>query len=207
MRGFAVAEDLLPVIAVNAKDHYNARSFSLMHELTHLVLRVSGISDFSEFNDDERRPPEERDVEVYCNQVSAAALMPHKLFLAEPLISQKSGQTTWTDEELDSLSRTYAVSPEAVLRRLLTLGRTSQHFYRVKRAEFLERYKELAAAKKQTHAPAPHVAALGRLGQSYARLVLQTYYEKRITLSSVSSYLGLKVPYIAKLETATYASG
>ena len=206
MRGFVIAEDRLPVIAVNAKDHYNARSFSLLHELTHLVLRVSGISDFSEFNDDDLRPPEERNMEVYCNQVAAAVLMPAKLFLAEPLVARRQGETPWTDDDLDALARIYAVSPEAALRRLLTLGRTTEHFYRTKRAEFLERYRLLAAQKKEGHALPPHIAALSRFGQSYARLVLQNYYEKRITLSSASSYLGLKIPYIAKLETATYGS-
>ena len=207
MRGFVVADDRLPVIAVNAKDHYNARSFSLMHELAHLVLRVSGISDFSEFNDDELRPLEERNIEVYCNQVAAALLMPSKLFLAEPIVANNKDASTWTDDALDTLARIYAVSPEAALRRLLTLGRTTQQFYRTKRAEFLERYRLLAVQKKPGHAPPPHIAALGRLGQSYARLVLQNYYEKRITLSAASSYLGLKIPYIAKLETAPYGSG
>lgn len=207
MRGFVIADDRLPVIAINAKDHYNARTFSLMHELAHLVLRVSGISDFSEFNDDELRSPEEREIEVYCNQVAAGLLMPSKLFLAEPVVAGKTSSTTWTNEELDTLARIYAVSSEAALRRLLTLGRTTQQFYHTKRAEFLERYRLLAAQKKPGHAPAPHIAALGRLGQSYSRLVLQNYYEKRITLSSASSYLGLKIPYISKLETATYGSG
>jgi Zn-dependent peptidase ImmA (M78 family) len=115
MRGFVVAEDRLPVIAVNAADHYNARTFSLLDEFAHLVLRVSGISDFSEFNDDELRPPEERTIEVYCNQVVAAVLMPAKLFLAEPLVTQKNVEASWTDDELDTLARICAVSPEAAL--------------------------------------------------------------------------------------------
>jgi len=42
-------------------------------------------------------------------------------------------------------------------------------------------------------------------GGSFAHLLLQTYYEERITLSELSGYLNLKVPYISDFETVAYA--
>lgn len=51
MRGFAIAEEELPVIAVNSKDYPSGRTFSLLHELCHLVLGESALTDFSVFND------------------------------------------------------------------------------------------------------------------------------------------------------------
>jgi len=205
VRGLALAENVLPIIAVNAKDHVNGRTFSLLHELVHVALRQSGISDFSEFNDSDLRPSDERRIEIFCNEVAAAVLMPREIFLLEPLVAQNLGSQTWRDEDLDALARQYSVSPEAILRRLLTLKRTSQTFYKEKRKDFLARYRRLAERDKdKSGGPPPHLAALGTFGYSFARLVLQTYYERRITLSDVSGYLGLKIPYIAKLENAAY---
>jgi transcriptional regulator with XRE-family HTH domain len=54
MRGFSIAEEVLPVIAVNKKDRPNGRTFSLLHEFTHLLLHESGLCDFE---DEALRPP------------------------------------------------------------------------------------------------------------------------------------------------------
>ncbi|MGZ9034940.1 MAG: ImmA/IrrE family metallo-endopeptidase [Rhodospirillales bacterium] len=48
VRGFSIAEPVLPVIVVNRKDAPSGRTFSLLHEFTHLLLRRSGICDFDE---------------------------------------------------------------------------------------------------------------------------------------------------------------
>ena len=49
------------------------------------------------------------------------------------------------------------------------------------------------------------MTALSNLGSGYARLVLEGYYHRRLTLSDVSDHLNLKLNYIAKLEAAAYA--
>ena len=48
MRGVSIAENILPVVAVNVKDKPNGRTFTLLHEFTHLLLRQSGICDLDE---------------------------------------------------------------------------------------------------------------------------------------------------------------
>ena len=205
MRGFAVADDMVSIIAVNSRDSYSGRSFSLLHELCHLALHKSGISDFTQSNADEDRPPEERQIEIYCNQVAAATLMPKDLFLAERLVEGNKGTPNWSDEDLSSLARRFGVSQEAALRRLLTFSRTTQAFYTAKRQEFQERYERQAQIQKeQDGGPQWPIVVLSRIGPSLSRLILQTYYRQRITLNDVSGYLGLKVPHIPKLEAAAY---
>lgn len=86
-RGFAIASSTLPVVAVNAKDHPHARIFSLMHELAHVALGQSGISDWSDATAEQARPPEEQKIEVFCNRTAAAVLMPKEAFLAQPCAS------------------------------------------------------------------------------------------------------------------------
>jgi Zn-dependent peptidase ImmA (M78 family) len=40
-RGFAIADDRFPVIGINSRDSYNARIFTLIHELAHVLFRNS----------------------------------------------------------------------------------------------------------------------------------------------------------------------
>jgi Zn-dependent peptidase ImmA (M78 family) len=203
VRGFAIANDgVVPVIAVNAKDSYTARSFSLMHELAHVLLGESSISDFDESTGEAARFEGADQIEVFCNAVAAATLLPRDEFLGEPVVARHE-VGPWDDEHLEALARKYGVSPHAVLRRLLTLGKTTQAFYQMR----LRAYEEQAAqfaAKKAKGGPAPHVAALATLGGGYARLVFEGYYSRRLTLADVSGYLNLKLTHIPKLEAAAF---
>lgn len=203
VRGFAIANDgVVPVIAVNAKDSYTARSFSLMHELAHVLLGESSISDFDESTGEAARFEGADQIEVFCNAVAAATLLPRDEFLGEPVVARHE-VGPWDDDHLEALAGKYGVSPHAVLRRLLTLGKTTQAFYQTR----LRAYEEQAAqfaAKKSKGGPAPHVAALATLGGGYARLVFEGYYSRRLTLADVSGYLNLKLTHIPKLEAAAF---
>lgn len=201
-RGFAIAKQPVPVIAVNARDWYTARSFSLLHELAHLILGESSISDYSDATDSEARPPEANRIEVFCNAVAAATLIPKDDLLAMPLVARHNGMT-WSDEDLAALGKTFGVSDEAILRRLLTLGKTSRAFYSEKRRAYEELTQRLAS-RKSKGGPKPHELTLGRYGSGFSRLVLQGYYQRRLTLSDVSGYLGIKLPWIGRLEAAAY---
>lgn len=203
MRGFSIAEPVLPVIVVNRKDALTGRTFSLLHEFTHVMLRRSGICDFDE---NAIRPPEEQQVEIFCNAAAATALMPRERFLTEDVVVQHAkGETTWSDEELTSLSRQYGVSREAALRRLLTLGRTTLSFYQQRREQLLAEYKaqrerERERQGEQKFQRNPPVEALSNFGRNFVRLILNTYYQDRITLSDVSGHLGVRVRHLPAIE-------
>lgn len=203
MRGFSIAEPTLPVIVVNRKDALTGRTFSLLHEFTHLMLRRSGICDFDEST---TRAPDEQKIEVFCNAVAAAALMPREQFLSENIVVRHAaGQRSWSDDELIELSRQYGVSREAALRRLLTLGRTSMSFYQQRREQLLAEYKDKREREREKQGEAefrrnPPVEALSNFGRNFVRLVLDTYYQDRITLSDVAGYLGLRVRHLPVIE-------
>jgi Zn-dependent peptidase ImmA (M78 family) len=201
--GFAIAADTLPVIAVNRKDAPARRTFSLLHELAHLMLHVSGVSDLVT---DAARPPEDQKLEVFCNEVAAAALIPKDALLADPLVvAQGARSTNWSDAEVGELARQFNVSREALLRRLLTFNRTTGEFYGQKREQYLAEYLANKAQQKdqpedvemKRNMPQETVSNFGR---PLVRMLLGNYYQDRITLSEVSGYLGLKVKHIPKLE-------
>jgi Zn-dependent peptidase ImmA (M78 family)/DNA-binding XRE family transcriptional regulator len=99
MLGFSLAEPVLPVIAVNRKiRNPNGRIFTLLHEFVHLMLRQSSICDIDE---EEPRPPEEQRIEVFCNRVAGAALVPAEILLREEIVSRyPAARREWDEEDI-----------------------------------------------------------------------------------------------------------
>jgi Zn-dependent peptidase ImmA (M78 family)/DNA-binding transcriptional regulator YiaG len=188
--GFSIGESVLPVIVVNIKDFPNRRTFTLLHELSHLALRLTGLCDLDEHP---KHPPEERRVEVFCNHVAGAALVPRDDLLAQPIVAPAA--RTFEETDLRRLAARYGVSREVVVRRLLTLGRVSEGFYRRKRAE----YDAEPRHKTAGFAP-PHLLAVAQAGHLFTRLVLSGYYQDRVTATDLSEYLAVRLAQVPKIE-------
>ncbi|MPZ92555.1 MAG: ImmA/IrrE family metallo-endopeptidase [Actinobacteria bacterium] len=195
-RGFSLAEFPLPTLVVNIKDSPRGRSFSLLHELTHVLLRQGGVCDL---DDTSGRRPEELRVERYCNAVAGATLVPAEYLLTHPVVVAHGGRSDWNDDELESLTRSFAASREAVLRRLLDLGRTTTDFYTTRRQGFLEEYETARLRKTPGFAP-PHLLALASAGPTLTGLALSSYSEGDITASDVSDLLGVRVKHLERIQ-------
>ena len=206
MRGFALAKDLLPVVVINGKDYsQGGKCYTLFHELTHIMLGESAISNGSAgaFNS----TAEEQRIERFCDAVAAAALMPRRLVLSFPE-TKVAGERKWSDEQLLRIARELGVSREALLLRLVTLKRATWEFYNAQRARFHDEYLQMAAEKAQGEKKSvpikQPILLMSRNGRGFTRLVLRSYYDQRITLNDVSSYLGAKVKHIPALERAAF---
>jgi Zn-dependent peptidase ImmA (M78 family)/DNA-binding XRE family transcriptional regulator len=198
MRGFSIAEQILPVIAINRKDSYNGRIFSLLHEFTHLMLGKGGVSDFSEEGE---RDIEDKRIEIFCNHVAAATLVPKEFILKESIVINNNN-LSWDNLTLEELSKRYSVSKEVILRRLLTLGKTNESFYNKKRQEFIKELVETNKNKKikdfKRNIPNETFSSLGT---PYIKLVIDNYYKEKITLNQLSYFLGgIKIKHLKKIE-------
>jgi len=206
MRGFAIAKPQLPVIVVNGKDYsQGGKTFTLLHEFTHILLGESAISNGS--SDSLNDTAEEQRIERFCDAVAAATLMPRRLVLSFPNV-EKSGYREWTDNELRTIARAIGVSRHALLLRFVTIKRATWDYYKMQRTRFEE--EDRKAAEKAAHEPKKEVAikqpvlVMSRNGRGYTRLVFRGYYDQRITLNDVSNYLGAKVKHIPDLERAAF---
>ena len=196
MRGFSINEFSLPVIELNSGDTPNGRIFTLLHEFAHIMLKESGICDL---NEDYDLPPEKRRIEIFCNHVAGAALMPREEILNEDIVIRKTDGADWNDDELSTLAKRFKVSEEVVLRRLLICGLTTNSFYKTKRDGFRKKYEMISKKPREGFAP-PDILAISRAGRAFVKLVLDSYYQEKITSSDLSDYLGVKLTHLSKIE-------
>jgi Zn-dependent peptidase ImmA (M78 family) len=197
--GFSIPDRPLPVIVVNRRLRPNGRTFTLLHELVHILLEESSICDIEE---GVLRPPEEQRKEAFCNAIAAAVLVPRDALLAEQLVARHPARPRdWSDDELRSLGRVYGVSDEVILRRLLTFGRTNSAFYGARRAFWgsLLDPPELAGPEAEFRRNMPQ-EVVSDLGRPFTGLVVDSYLNSYTSLSDVSRYLGLRAEQVPKVR-------
>ncbi len=199
IRGFSIGETPLPAIVMNIKDSPRGRTFTMLHELTHLMLHEGGLCDTLE---EGGRRPEDQRVEVFCNHVAGAALVPGPHLLAEEPVRSKSRQAEWPDDEIARLARRYGVSREVLLRRLLIFERITKTSYDRKIRQYHEEFEEQAEQRPAEGFAPPHLMAISAVGPFFARLVLSSYHQEQITASEVSDFLEVRLRHLPKIEAS-----
>lgn len=204
MRGFSVSEDELPAIVINSKDSLNGKTFTLLHEFSHLLLHNGGICDLEQY---EYSTTDIQRTEVFCNRVAGSTLVPGDRLLDEDIVTRKGKQKSWSEAELYELASRFSVSREVIIRRLLALDRTTAGFYQKKRDEYHDSYLKSELDAKQQSQGKKIVVPYHRLvvrnnGSPYIKIVLNAYYQEFITSSEVSDYLGTKLKHLDKIEQA-----
>jgi hypothetical protein len=106
---------------------------------------------------------------------------------------------TWADAEIQSLSRTFGGSREALLVRLLSLGRTNEKFYYKKRDDYRIEYATWKDQRKEGFAP-PHVVSLSSAGPLFTTLVIENFNREHIKASDVSDYLRVRVKHLPEIQ-------
>jgi Zn-dependent peptidase ImmA (M78 family)/transcriptional regulator with XRE-family HTH domain len=208
MRGFSLSERRLPVIVLNAKDWPRARVFTLVHEFAHIMLDTGGVCD-PEHVVRRARTADER-VEVFCNHVAGAVLVPSHALLTDPrIVAGGAGRREWPDNTIRAVADAFTVSREVILRRLLILGRTTDAFYERTRREYQAQYAAAAAqARERARAqeggghPPVYRTAVRDNGRRYTRLILEAFAGERITAADLSDYLGVRLKHLPRIADA-----
>ncbi len=135
-RGFALVDDLAPLVFVNGSDTKAAQIFTMAHELAHIALGESAVS-----------KPDLGDVEVsgtserWCNAVGAELLVPEASLRDEYVVGSN------LTAELERLARYYKVSTLVILRRVFDAELMTKARYRSAYSEELARILELGTGK------------------------------------------------------------
>ena len=107
MRGLALYDDIFPIIVVNGTDAVVAKTFTLIHELGHILRRDTMLDEESNILDSRNTNKSE----VFCNQFAANLLMPHEQF-AKVISKYSITEDIPSDsKKLDKLGKGFGVSP------------------------------------------------------------------------------------------------
>jgi len=199
-RGFTIASFPLPTIVVNRADALAGRLFTMLHETTHIGLRTAGVCNVIQ---EEPASANQGDIEVFCNRVAAAALVPRDLFLAYPKIRVRR-PARWELDDLQPIAEAFAVSRDVIARRLLTFSIIGQPEYERLARELKEEFEKRPRGKARI-SPAVNVVSLG--GRVFPSLVLEAFGRDRISASTVASYLGVQLKHLEKLRRALVTVG
>ncbi len=160
-RGFAMADDLAPLVFINGADTKAAQMFTLAHELAHIWLGQSAISDAQAL----LLP--DLDVERWCNQVAAELLVP----LA--VLHNEYARTGELGDEVSRLARRFKVSTLVILRRIHDAGGLTSE-------DFREAYKqELARLRAFPRGSGGdfYLTQAARVSKRFARALVESTLE------------------------------
>lgn len=176
-RGFALVDDQAPLIFLNASDSKAAQMFTLAHELAHLGLGESGVSD------SQAGVVPELAVERWCNQVAAELLMP----LAELRLTADRDEPI--AQVIQRLAREFKVSTLVALRRLFDAGQIDEDLLWRTYREELERLKQF----ERSTGGGDFYRTLGaRTGKRFARALVASTLEGQTLFQDAFRLLGVR---------------
>ena len=197
-RGIAISDSSAPFIVVNPNDSQAAKVFTLVHELVHLWLGDTGVSNLDSLG---TRHHEYGNHEKYCNRVAAEFLVPK----AELIESWAGDQE---DEEfsikIDRAAKKFKVSKICFARRLLDLQLVSKDFY----WDFYKSYMALLQWQKERQkekqkekpwGPDPVRKNRYRLGHRLIETILDAANEGKISEIDASHLLRVKIDRFASI--------
>ncbi len=212
LRGFALIDRLAPVILINGKDPPQARSFTLFHEFSHILLGKAGVSNVRFVH---RGVSDAARIEVFSNALAAEVLVPTKT-LREDISAEKMSFQHDFETEVGRLAKLFKVSRDVIIRRLRDLDFIDQTTYgqqlaRLNKEQELRRERERLRRQndeKQFGLPVARMVVRDN-GRSFTGAVLEAYSDGMITVVELARLLKTKVNHLAKIEQEVFlpASG
>ena len=175
-RGFALSDDRAPLIFINGKDTKSAQMFTLAHELAHIWLGKTGLSDIGP----NTKPSNE--IEKWCNNVAAEILVPLDSIKKEYFIQNSP------EKETNRLARFFKVSTLVILRRILDAQFiTKNHFNEL----YSNELKRLLAITR-TSGGNYYLTQPARVSKRFARALIVSTLEGQTLHRDAFQLLGLK---------------
>lgn len=194
-RGFSFyLEGFMPAIVVNSKESDSAKSFTLLHEYSHLMLRRHGLCLEIENVD-------KGAVERWCNGFAASVLVP------ADLLSEGVPDEEITLADVRRIARRFKVSSHVVALSLERIGRGDYELY-----AHLKSQDNLRDWRKPEYSPddepkIPQELRRGaELGYLFPKIVLEALNRGEIDTYTACRYLDIRANKLTSLATRTEAT-
>jgi len=202
LQGFAIADPYAPFVFINSDDWDAPQLFTLLHELAHIWIAATGIS--NDIEPDLQHKNRLHPVEMFCNEVAANALIPLEIIKALPTTVFNSAK------EVFQASKKLGISSFAFLVRALNLSLISFDKYKsLKKAAdaefraFLNREEEKKIkqqAKEKKGGPSFYLLQLNKNSRLFTQTVLDAFRGGVIEPTQASTLLNVQVNNFHKLE-------
>jgi len=206
LHGFAIADPHAPFIFVNSDDWNAPQLFTLVHELAHIWIAETGIS--NDVEPDLKHKDNLHPVELFCNEVAASALMPKEVVL------NFDADSFQTSKNVFKVAKQLGVSSFALLVRALNLDIISLTAYQklkkqahIDFAEYLKNEAKKKAEQKEKDkqgGPNYFLLQLNRNSRLFTQTVLDAFRGGFIEPTLASNLLNVQVNKFSKLESQLY---
>ena len=190
LRGFALADEYAPLVAVNTHENIEARVFTLLHEVAHLASDTAkaclGIA-----LDADR-------TERWCDEVASAAVLPRDTL--RDAVEELSGSAEPDFEVVQALAERFKASLRATAVALIRAGLADSTLY----SDVEEGAPTADLEKGFGRSPQPRRAPMQRLtevGPRAARTVLAAMAGDRLNELEARRYLRLDGTELAELAS------
>ncbi|SFE44026.1 Zn-dependent peptidase ImmA, M78 family [Chitinophaga sp. CF118] len=206
LQGFAIADKYAPFVFVNSENWDAPQLFTLVHELAHIWIAASGIS--NEIEPELDHKDNSHPVEIFCNEVAANALMPSSIMLGLPPSTYNAGNEVFNSAKKLGIS-SFALLVRAFNMQLISLDKyrklkkeaeISFRNFLIKEAEINARRKE----KKDKGGPNYYMLLVNKNGHLFTKVVMDAFRGGFIQPTQASSLLNTQINNFSKLESFLY---
>lgn len=190
-RGFALVDDTAPFIYINTRDSQSGRVFTLFHELVHIWIGESAVSNAAGPGEFKGRAAR---VEPFCNRVAAMILVPNDVFDS----LRESFQSDNIDYVIAALSKRFSVSREVIARRMLERTEISQEQYDTLRIRYRREYQAMRDSADGFLQPG--LRFVMNNGARFSGAVLEALAEGQVSVTDASDLLGATATQFDRLE-------
>ncbi|MDE0319361.1 MAG: ImmA/IrrE family metallo-endopeptidase [Acidimicrobiaceae bacterium] len=177
-RGFALADPYAALVFVNGADSKTAQVFTLAHELAHLWLGSTALSDV------EPMSVRSFDEERWCNQVAAELLVPLDEF------ERAFDRVGDLRSQLRPLAERFRVSTQVILGRIREMGALSWDQFMAELR--IERERVAAIVTERAGGGNYYTTKPVQVGKRFARELIASTLEGRTTYTEAFRLLGVK---------------
>ncbi len=175
-RGFVLSDELAPLIFINGSDTKSAQMFTIAHELAHLWLGESALSDIGPAS----LPSNE--IENWCNKVAAELLVPYSV------IADEFQEESNIFDEMNRLARFFKVSTLVILRRIYDIRAISEDKFGEMYDLELKRLLSIQTSRGGDF----YKSQPARLSKRFARAVVSSTLEGQSSFTESFRLLGIK---------------
>lgn len=200
-RGFALFDEIAPLITLSTSDSPHARIFTLFHELAHFIYKRDSIVS----KEEEFANPLDDPIEVFCNHFAGAILVPKNNLIKVIEDLEITDEKILDDELLESISdviaKKFKVSRYVVLRRLMALDYISG----ARHNDVLRTWRNKFSNHSSSNGGGNYYNIVVKNNSKlFITKLLDAYDSHKLTASNLIEYLNVKVENIEKLEKHIY---